>query len=448
MWWTQNNRRLRIWQKAVALCKVSEVESSGFWDWRAKLTARSGPIEVRITDAGGEGNRVMVVVEGAEGFSVLKLRRQLLKLWRREIEVGDEAFDDAFLVEGPVLPVAARLDTTLRGQLLRARADCDPLEIGDGALRVEVSEDALHRVLPLLFKIGRRLAEPVDVERQIAKNARWDPEPGVRLFNLLLLIGERPGEPETLETLRAACSDKSPQVRVRAAIELGKEGRDVLLRLAETSADDASCALAVSHLSSKLPFERARDILSRSLRKGLVQTARACLEALGHRRAAAVGVLARVMAEETGELATAAALALGTTGEAAAEPPLLQALESEDSDLREAAATALGRVGSVAAVQPLKDAGERFWLDLGLRRAARQAIAEIQSRVDGASPGQLSLAGVEGGQLSLAQSDAGQLSLATNPAGKLSLLSQPGGAGQLCSTRTEGGLKPGRGGAA
>jgi hypothetical protein len=410
LWW-DNRRRLRLWQRALALCKVDEVETTGFWEWRPRLTARSESIEMRITRADSD-DQVVVVVEGSEGFSDLKLRRQSLKLWKREIEVGDEAFDKAFLVEGPLRPVAARLDGTLRGQLLRASADCNPLEIGDGRLRVELSEKALPRLLPALLRIGRRLAGPLDVERQIVQNARRDREAGVRLFNLLLLIRERPGDPETLKALRTACSDGSPKVRVRAAIELGDEGRDVLLKIAEKSPDDASCALAVSHLGSKLPFERARDILSRALRKKFLQTARACLEALGHRRAAAVGILARVMKEEKGELAIVAALALGATGEEAAEPPLLRALESEDSDLREAAAAALGKVGTAAAVQPLKEAAERFWINLGLRSAARQAIAEIQSRIEGASPGQLSLASSEAGQLSLAQAEAGQLSLA------------------------------------
>ena len=45
-------------------------------------------------------------------------------------------------------------------------------------------------------------------------------------------------------------------------------------------------------------------------------------------------------------------------------------------------------------------------------QAAWQAIAEIQARLPGASPGQLSLATAETGQLSLAPADqAGELSL-------------------------------------
>jgi molecular chaperone DnaK (HSP70) len=61
-------------------------------------------------------------------------------------------------------------------------------------------------------------------------------------------------------------------------------------------------------------------------------------------------------------------------------------------------------------LQERKDADKR------LRSAARQAVARIQSRRVGASPGQLSLASDEAGQLSLADEDPkGQLSLPEPP---------------------------------
>jgi hypothetical protein len=420
----RRHRRLRLWERiAKAQGRDSEVKTSGLLARRAKLTARSGPNEVRITDARGTDGEIVVEIEGPEGFSTVKLRRQLFKPRTREIEIGDESFDKQLLLEGPALEMGARLDEIMRRRLLSAISGCSSLEIGGGRLRAEVPEEELRRILPILLAIGRRLAEPMAAESQIAKNARRDPVAGVRLFNLLLLARERPGTPETLDVLRKACSDKSAEVRLRAAIELGDAGRGVLLKLAEKSVDDGAAAQAVSHLGPTLPFESLRDILSRSTSKGLPRTALASLEALGHHRAAAVGLLAHVMAEEKGELAITAARALGTTGETAAEPPLLQTLQSEDDDLRETAAAALGHVGTAAAVQPLKDAAERSWLALGLRRAARQAIAEIQSRLVGASPGQLSLAGAdtEAGRLSLATAEAGQLALATDGAGELAL---------------------------
>jgi len=100
----------------------------------------------------------------------------------------------------------------------------------------------------------------------------------------------------------------------------------------------------------------------------------------------------------------------------------------------------------VAAVPPLKDAAETFSHDPDLVRAARQAIAEIQSRLPGASPGQLSLADAEAGQLSLAQAEAGQLSLATEAAGQLSLPSK--GPGELSLSGEKEGLEPAPGDAA
>src|SRR6185436_5845866 len=84
------------------------------------------------------------------------------------------------------------------------------------------------------------------------------------------------------------------------------------------------------------------------------------------------------------------------------------------------------------------DAAESSPRDKDLHRAARQAIAEIQSRLQGASPGQLSLAGAEGGQLSLAE--GGELSLATDPAGQFSLAQAE--AGQLSLAHAEFPLLP------
>jgi HEAT repeat protein len=274
-------------------------------------------------------------------------------------------------------------------------------------------------------------------------------EAGVRLRNLLLLAREFPERPETLELLRAACSDPSPEVRLRAALEMGAEGRAILMEFAEDTegtADDGHSALAISRLDRELPFERTRAILGNALRKRRVRTAHACLEMIGRSgEAEAVDVLVKVLAIERGELATVAALALGTAGDPAAEPSLLLALRRDRVDVRVAAATALGRVGSAAAVLPLKEAAESS-RDKELNRATRQAIAEIQSRLQGASPGQLSLAGAEEGQLSLPESEAGQLSLAQAEAGQVSLA--PAEPFRLSQSGAREGLQADRGGAA
>jgi PBS lyase HEAT-like repeat-containing protein len=427
MWWwkllnlARNGRRLRLWENAVKKCGITEVESSGE-GWRATLTARSGRIVVWMTDTQGKAGQVAVEIKGSGGFSVLRLRRRSLKLQAHGIEVGDKAFDRSFIIEGPSPPVCALLDETMRRQIVRATSNCISFEIGGGKLRADVSEEALPRVLPPLIALGRRLNRRLDVVQRLAANAQGDPEAGVRLQNLLLLIREFRGRPATRAVLRTACSDQNPEIRLRAAKELAAKGsdvRDVLLDLAESAVDDAVSAEAVSILGRKLPFERARAILDQALDSRRRQTACACLETLGQSGyTAAVDVLAKVMELETGKVAAAAALALGATGRPAAQPPLLLALQREGTQV--AAAGALARVGTAAAVPPLKEAAERFPDDQELQRATRKAIAEIKSRLHGASPGQLSLAGDETGQLSLAQTEGGELSLAVDPAGRLS----------------------------
>jgi hypothetical protein len=411
----KRQRRLEKWLRAAKSCGL-EVEKGSVWESRLELKARAGPLEVRIEASGHNkyGARIVIVVPEPPEFASVKICREVDKpLWGREIEVGDESFDHTFYVAGPVRLVRALLDAKVRRLLVRESAK-SRLEIVQGELRVETSDRNIRDLVPILLKLGSRFAQAQDTVRLLAYHARRDPEAGVRLQNLLLLIHELPEDPRTAEVLRTALVDSSPMVRLRAAKELGAEGRDVLLALAESKGDDALSAQAISILGGELPFEHARDLLALALDRRRLQTACACLERLGHSRDAAdIEVLAEVMAHEEGELAAAAALALGATGSSAAEPPLIRALEQERKDLWVAAATALGRAGSAAAVLPLKEAAERSALNLDLRKAARQAIAEIQSRLASASPGQLSLAATEAGQLSLVQAEAGQLSLAT-----------------------------------
>jgi hypothetical protein len=146
---------------------------------------------------------------------------------------------------------------------------------------------------------------------------------------------------------------------------------------------DECAARAVAALGDRLPGERAEVVLRRALGgAGRPQTARACLEALA--------LLGRTEAEDV----------------------ILEALRHEDAVVAVAAAQALGKVGTVAAVPALHEAmAPRGGL---LGSAGRQAIAEIQARLRGAAPGQLTLAGGEAGALSLADEagEPGRLSLA------------------------------------
>jgi HEAT repeat protein len=338
----------------------------------------------------------------------------------REIETGDEGFDDEFYVTGPSAAVRAVLNHETRVLLRSLLVEVD-LEVVAGELRGLIREESdpreryellLSRTLPLLLDAARRLRRPADTASQLAHNATTDREPGVRRENLLALVREYPDDPVTRETIRAACGDPSDDVRVRAASALGDEGRPTLLEVARREdSDDVAAGRAVAALGDHLTIEVAKEILGRALRSRRTETAHECLASLGRRAdATVVPLIAKVLAIENGELAATAARALAETGLPAAEAPLLAALERDTPAIRVAAAEALGRVGSAAAVLPLKEI-ETQYRDDATRRAARQAVASIQSRLPGASPGQLSLASADAGAVSLAEDETGRLSL-------------------------------------
>lgn len=422
-----NRKRVDRWDEIVTSCGFQVTERSRKYGRWVKLAGRQGALQVRIEDSRRIGDdvptRVILWVPGPPGLGGLRIRREeTYKPGAREVEIGDKAFDARFSIEGPLRVVAVVLDAEVREILTRLSGACRRSGIIGNEIVVELYDNQIPDIMPLLMTISEHFAQALDVPRRLADNALQDDEPGVRLLNLRLLAREFPGEAVTIEVLRQACSDRSPRIRLQAARGLGGEGRDMLLKLAEDMEIDECSAQAISALGKTMPFERARDLLPVALRRRRLQTAQACLRSLAQEgRPVAVDVLAKVLVWEDGELGAAAALALGETGSPEAEAPLIQALRAGRTDVRTAAAKALGRVGSAAAVLPLKEAEASPGGDSELRRAARQSIAEIQSRLPGASHGQLSLAGEEAGKLSLADAEAGRLSLANDAAGQLSL---------------------------
>ena len=442
--------RAAAWQSAasaVGLTDVEEIESFGI---PARTIGRSGPLEVTLEryQRGKTESGTRITVRGmGHDLGGLSLRREGLAtafekaVGEREIELGDAAFDAELYVQGSAPLARAVLDVKTRRavvELLRGHIPAGGggsvaarVTLAGDALRADLQQRAfmppserLPEVLGTLLAVARRLSAPADIARRIADNLRTEPEAGVRLQCLLMLVREFGDREATREALLAARSDASEEVRLRAGIALGDEGREVLLDLAgaEGTADPLAAG-AIAALAGQLPRQRTEEILLRALRARRVATARACIETLGHAGdPGGIATLARVLALETGELAVAAALALGALGQPAAQPALGGALASAAPPVRAAAAAALGRIGDAGAVPPLRAAAASSSADGALKRAVRQAVAEIQSRLTGAAPGQLSLVaeGAESGRLSLVDTGggaAGRISLA-DPAGE------------------------------
>jgi hypothetical protein len=371
------------------------------------VSGHSGDLLVILADrARAPGTRVEI-----RGFmSRLSLKLEGIdsaiqkRMGRTEMEVGDDAFDRTFFVQGDTY-VRAVLDADLRRAILRAfggrlrddsrwapaPAVVDTMAIEGGALVAELHDttsltaDPLEVSLAGLLDIARRLQAPEATVAGLARNATADPEAGVRLHNLRALVREYASDEATARVLEDAADDESQQVRLTAARARGPAGREALLALAaEGWTDDAIAADALEALGSHVPEDRALLVLDHALEARKHATAAACLRALGR------------------------------VGGRKAVARLRQNVAHRETPVARAAIEGLGSAGSVDDVPRLRELeahGEGT-----LSSAARQAVASIQARLAGASPGQLAIAGEGGaGGLSLTDDGSGRVTLGPEP---------------------------------
>jgi HEAT repeat protein len=377
----------------------------------------------------------------ASGLTVRREGRGTALLKRtgfREVEIGDDGFDEAVFIEGPPTLARAVLDAETRPIVYRALVEgkvrrsqgSDWLDTADfayeaGVLRTTAtasSPSALEALLPealgALVDLARRLMRPADIAERLARTARAETMDAARVHDLRTLLREFPEHYAARAALQSGLADRNDEIRLLCAMAVGENGRDVLLALAtEPQVGDSCAARALAAARHHLTVDQLQAILKQALRNRRPLVAGAALEAIGRSRAPGiVPVLVHVLREGRGSLPVAAAQALALSGLPAAEAPLLEALAGDDRDVCLAAAQALGHVGSTAAIPPLTDARARHG-EREFDRVVRQAIAEIQSRAPGASPGQLSLAeaNAQAGQLALADDETGRLSLTPKP---------------------------------
>jgi hypothetical protein len=274
----------------------------------------------------------------------------------REIVIGDAGFDGEVYARGPEDLLRALCDARARS-LIRALVRLDG-HVLYGGVRVETtkahaSAEPVTAALETALEAARCLVPPENVVERIADLVRCDPEIGVRERCLLYLARAHPEHPAVSALLREALTMSSPELRVRAAIALGAEGRETLLGLVGSRYLDAEYAAdGIRALGEALPEASGIEILQDALRLTCRPVVQALIEALALR-------------------------------------------------------------GSAAAVAPLRAAIVAPVLGSELRREVHEAIARIQSRLTGAEAGQISVtdAQADAGQLSLSDAAAGQLSL-------------------------------------
>ncbi len=366
------------WHAMAQACGLSDISPPDRFS--GSVSGRLGDLIVGFRSA-REGVATAVTVHGLAKFVVVKregLGTRIDKaLSGGDLQTGHQAFDEAVYVRGDRALLLALLDHETRGgflstfsMLVRGGASAT-MELERGELRVvfpsgSEEPDAVRTILEL----AQRLREPPDPVARLVANLEREPLPSARRAILDALDQSESGRPQARSAMeRTARLDDDAGLRLRAALWLGRDGWPVLQELAEDStAPDAVSERAIKELGGQVALDLARRIVERSLPSGRTLTARAAVNVLGGGGAAEVGFLTAVMeraalqaaresliAAAWDELAAAAARALGRTGAASAEEPLLRALTKGRAELQVAAADALGQVGSAASIEPLRE---------------------------------------------------------------------------------------------
>jgi hypothetical protein len=422
----ERSRRARFRDLARRL----RLEEASEQRWFGKTTGIQGQRDgllIRITlSREGDPSPPLHIVLDTQGRipQAIELRSEDLgtglakRFGRKEVEIGDGAFDDAVFVRGPELALQAALDPETRllvRELLRTKG-----RVADGAVFVQTWSSlrdtaVIEAAIEKAMSVARHLADPEDLVSRLCERFRWETSPGVRLRLLDLVADRFPAEPQTRAVFQEALLATSDDLRLRAARVLGEEGRKALLEIAAyTDGDNSQAVRAIELLGRRLPLDRALELLNDALRASHRNVARALMQTLGlYGGPTAIARLAVVLAVGDVDPAVAAARALAATGDASAEAPLLGALRAAHPDVALAVCEALGTVGSTAAVAPLRGMADNATMGVAAAIAARRAIGAIHARTHGASPGQVSLADAESGQLALAEdARSGRLTIA------------------------------------
>jgi hypothetical protein len=302
------------------------------------------------------------------------------------VRSGDPELDRIVLVTGDPVVAFALLDFRTRA-FLRELVPAG-VSLQSGRVRRRIIDPAqLPEAIQRMVKLAELLSlDAREVATRLARNAASEDLPAVRL-KCLQLLQERFGEEEVArKASRYALADRSPEMRLRGAIFLAQI--DAVLAIAKDPGLDVSLRVrACTYLARHAPSERGQ----------------------------AIEDLARLLDAVDTNAAVAIAELLEEVGDATAEPALLKLLDRDSESVRIVAARALGHVGTVSAVEALRAHSGGILLS-DLKRAAREAIAQIQARLGVVEPGRLSLVEAKRGtERSVSRPSRGGVSLSPGP---------------------------------
>lgn len=331
----------------------------------------------------------------------------------QDIRIGDPDFDGRFLIRGlDEVGVISVLGHRTR-QLINDLVGEDGWRLGEDGLtwmsaRKRPAATSLAETIQRADQVCLEIGRSGSSSERLVESLRNDPVPEFRLRCLEMLLIQ-PRSDAITSAIRMSARDDNPEVRLLAGESLGEEGIDTIARVA-LEAETKSAVRAIRALE-KRPSESVAVQLRRVLGRKDTEPFAAAAEALAQMRDLPgvdiiVGVLGDASARSTSQR-VAAARALRLYGLAQVCPQLLAALATGDRSLKIAVIEALGACGGseeAGVLYGIKEADE----DGVTRRAATQALAEIQSRLGAVARGSLSMAQAGRAEGGLSVADAAE----------------------------------------
>ncbi len=423
-WWPGWIRAIRVRSTRGALRAAAKRVDVRLYETRDGLTIRGvAPetsncrLEFRIASlSGAKAKRVVIEAAPFErqgkvlpGHLFLDGTDVRLALERTGLESRPDLRDLSAALA--LLDAAALLDLRQTTGKLRIERGAVSFEFESNARRV----DALARAMRLAMALARCLAvDAAEAPSLLAEAAQRDSRREVRLHCLEALVRRHREVPATLQTLRGALGHPDAETRLAAARAIGAEGTPVLRALAAGPGIDPEVRVsAIEFLATERADEEVSRIVAEILRGELPGAAwQRLVETVARRRIqAAAPALVEALASGSDEKVRAAAGALGLLRDASAVPQLLRLLRGSSDEVRLASLTALRRTADVSAVAPLLRFADAPTTPRRLATAAREAVAAIQSRIEGAEAGQLSVAHAPDPAGALSEIVEGSLSL-------------------------------------
>lgn len=286
---------------------------------------------------------------------------------------GDAEADGAIAVHGDPPMVRAWLDAPTRARLVELFAHIPrPLSLRmerrratfRGAETLDVTAARVRADVEALVALvdGARLSSRPELER-VVHNALEDPEPEVRERNAAVLG----------ELMSAAGEDAryGAAVRLLSTDQIAIDHRVDLLRIVRT-----------------LPAERIAPLMHRLLDEGELALARRAVSWAGEvEDEESVRHLVKLLRRfDDSSLRLAVVEVLGQIGDSRAQTALLNLLDREEEGLRMHVIRALGRVGGAEAAEQIRPFTKGLFTDRELKKAAREAMTEIEARITGTFP--------------------------------------------------------------